>query len=235
MVASGKSAASRSAMRGREDEPVLARPRQRDRLLEAPQARHGVEQMARVDAAQYRAQVGPHGRRAATRRRPCVGHRALDRALGQAPVGDRQPPRGRDLQRGRDRLDAAGHAGGELERAEERREEALVGVAVGEHEPAQPLGVVGGDELRDGAAGVVAAEDHVPQVALLEQSGDEAREAGRAEVRAGRRRLRVGAERQGRRERLDVLAERGDDLPPQPVVREQAVEEDDGRHAGRRR
>ena len=74
-----------------------------------------VEQMALVDAPQDAPEVGPDGGVAA-RRRPRVGDRALDRPLGEPAVGDRQPADGGHAQAGGDRLDAAGHARGVLER-----------------------------------------------------------------------------------------------------------------------
>ena len=66
---------------------------------------------------------------------------------------------------------------------EQRREEALVGVAVRQDEPADALGVVRRDELGDRAAGVVAHQQHV--VEALEQAGDEPGQAGRREVLPG--------------------------------------------------
>ena len=47
-----------------------------------------------------------------------------------------------------------------------------MGVAVGEDEAADPLGMAGDEDLRHGAAGVVADDRHVLEVERLEEGGD---------------------------------------------------------------
>ena len=58
----------------------------------------------------------------------------------------------------------------------------LVGVAGGEHQSGETLGVVRHDELADRAAGVVSDEHHVAQVELLHDAGDHPRDAARGNV-----------------------------------------------------
>ena len=57
-------------------------------------------------------------------------------------------------------------------------------VAVGQHEPADALWVMGDDELAQRAARVVADERHIVELEPLEQLGDQTREPGRGEIGA---------------------------------------------------
>ena len=125
--------------------------------------------------------VAPHARVAQERLDPGGEQLVGKPALGQPAERERQPaqrwdpqPLQRDRQQPQPRADH--------ETAEHRRREVVEGVAVGEHEPADPVAMARDDELAQRAAGVVAHQRHVAQVERRDQVGDQTREPGRRDV-----------------------------------------------------
>ena len=133
-------------------------------------------------------------------------------------------------------LAGPGQVDGRLER---RRRHVVVRVAVGQGEGAEPLGVAGREDLRDGAAGVVGDEVDAGQVERLAEGGDRVGQR-RERVVAVRRRRRPPVQRQvesDRSARLMVGAalrrlELREDVAPQVGVGADAVYEE-GDRAGR--
>jgi hypothetical protein len=102
-----------------------------------------------------------------------------------------------------------------------------VGVAVGEDEAADPLGVAGDQHLRHRAARVVADDRHVLEVERLEEVGDQGCDPGRGEVGVGAHRNLLGADRPVRRDAAEAIGEGVDDAVPEATVDQVAVDEDD--------
>ena len=125
------------------------------------------------------------------------------------------------------RLIKSPNPSGVLERPERRRQEVLVGVAGREDEPPQPLGVVRGDELAEGAAGIVADQGYAIEVEGLHEVGDQPGDAEGGEVGDGLHRRPMGAEREVGHDAAEVPLEQRRDLAPQRAVDEQPVGEDD--------
>ena len=121
---------------------------------------------------------------------------------------------------------AAGYVSGDLQRAEEPREEVLVRVAVAQDHRPDPLRMSGGRQLAHGPAGVVADERRALEVERAEDLGDRPRQSRRTEVGCRRHRHVVGAERPVGDDAPEAVGEKGDDLAPQCPVDEQAVDED---------
>ena len=107
------------------------------------------------------------------------------------------------------------------------------GVAAGQDQPAQALGVAGGHDLGDGAAAVVADQDDVTQVQGSEEVGDQAADPGGGEVGVGGHRGWVGAEGKFGADAAELVVEQVDDGTPQVGAHEVAVEEDDRGAAAR--
>ena len=81
------------------------------------------------------------------------------------------------------------------ERLEERRREALVDVARGEHEARDAVRMLRRDELAERAAGVVADERHALEPERVHEVDDHLRERRRREVGVRRQRRLVRPER----------------------------------------
>ncbi len=87
--------------------------------------------------------------------------------------------------------------------------------------------MVRGHELADGAPGVVADQGDPVELERVEEVRDELGNAWWREIRLGRHRDLVGAERKVRNDAaMRALQGRGH-LPPEGAVDEQAVDEDD--------
>ena len=81
-------------------------------------------------------------------------------------------------------MDRSRYPRGDLQRPKGGRQEVLIGVTGSEHEPTQPLGVMCGDELTEGATGVVTDERDALELELLEEVRDDPREPERRQVGA---------------------------------------------------
>ena len=103
-----------------------------------------------------------------------------------------------------------------------------MGVAVGEDEAADAIGVGGDQDLRDGAAGVVADDGDVvePRAARSARRAIAAMPGG-GEVGAGQHRDPVGADRPVGRDAAAAVGEAVDDAVPEAAVDQVAVDEDD--------
>ena len=114
-----------------------------------------------------------------------------------------------------------------------RGRELLEGVAVGEHEAADPRGVGVQQELADRPAGVVADERDVVQVEGLEEADDLPSDAAWRLIGALADRQPVGAEREIGGDRADAPGGQGvGHGGPQRGADEHAVDEDNGRGDG---
>jgi hypothetical protein len=147
----------------------------------------------------------------------------------QPAVGERRPPRRGGPHRLHGGVEGAGHARGLDHRHELLGREDLEAVAVGQHEPPDPLAVVERDELADRAAGVVADERDVLEVQRGQEVAHQPGDARRRELGVSVHRRAVRAERQVRHDAARPALEQRSDLAPQGSVDEQAVDEDDRR------
>jgi hypothetical protein len=84
-------------------------------------------------------------------------------AVGQPAVGAGQRPHRPNFEARQQRGEHA-HPGRGDQRAEQLGRVVVERVAGGQHEPAEPVGVAGGDDLGDRAAAVVADQDDRAQV-----------------------------------------------------------------------
>jgi hypothetical protein len=78
--------------------------------------------------------------------------------------------------------------------------EGLEGVAAEQHERAEPIGMAGRDELGDRAAGVAADEHDVVELERRQELVDHRGDTLHRQLGAGKHRLGVCPERQGRRD-----------------------------------
>ena len=101
-----------------------------------------------------------------------------------------------------------------------------MGVAVGQHEPADPLRVAGDEHLRHRAAGVVADDRHVLQVQRLEEAVDGRGDSVRSQVRIRLHRDLLGADRPVGGDAAAAIRELVDDAVPETTVDEEAMDED---------
>jgi hypothetical protein len=106
-------------------------------------------------------------------------------------------------------------------------QEILEGVAVGEHEAGDVLGVPGDHELADSAAGVVADQGDVAQLRGRQEIGDEPGQTGRAKVGVGIHRHQVRAGQQIPDDAAESLRERRHDIAPVIPIHQEPVHEYD--------
>ena len=102
-----------------------------------------------------------------------------------------------------------------------------MGVAVGQHEAADPLRMAGDEHLGHGPAAVVADDRHVLEVHRLQEIGDRRGDPVGGEVGVGLHRHRLRADRPVGRQAAAAIGEAVDDAVPEPAVDEVAVDEDD--------
>ena len=118
---------------------------------------------------------------------------------------------------------------------ERERRELVERIAVGQHQPADGLGIGVDHQLADAAAGVVADQGHVLQSERGDGVADHLGHAHRRQVGALARRAGVRSERPvGQDAAKTPAGQIVCDLGPQPVVDEDAVHEQDREDAGSR-
>src|SRR5260370_14051912 len=69
-----------------------------------------------------------------------------------------------------------------MERTDQRREKVLKGIAVGEDETGNPLGMVGNHQLTNGPSGILVAQTHPVQAKSFQKISDEVSHPKRAQV-----------------------------------------------------
>ena len=171
-----------------------------------------------------------------SRRTSALSQRGLDpaaRDLGVGAVLDSHPNAFGAWRTGvsrsdcADRPDRARDAGDRLQRAEHRRQEVLVRVAVGEHQPPEALGVARRDELADRAAGVVADQGHVLELERVHEVGDDPRQPGGVRSASGRIAVRCEPSGQSGAMQRCSPSSSGTTLRHSVAVGEEAVDEQD--------
>jgi hypothetical protein len=101
-----------------------------------------------------------------------------------------------------------------------------VGVAVGQDEAADPLGMAGDEHLRHRPARVVADDRHVLQVEGLEEAGDDRRDPIRRQVGIRVHRDLLRSDRPVGGDAATAVGEAVDDAAPEAPVDQVAVDED---------
>ncbi len=104
-----------------------------------------------------------------------------------------------------------------------------MGVAVGEDEAADSLGMAGYRHLGHRAAGVVADQGHVVEIQLVEEAGDDRGDSVGGQVRIRAHRNSLGADRPVGGDAAAAAREAVDDSIPEPPIDQIAVDEDDRR------
>jgi hypothetical protein len=114
-----------------------------------------------------------------------------------------------------------------MERGEKRREEGLVGVTVGQHEPPDSLRVARDDKLADGPTCVVTDQRHVAQIECTHQVGDDSGHTRRRHVHLGPHRDRMPAEREVGHDATETSRKTRHHVPPEGAVDQDTVHEEE--------
>jgi hypothetical protein len=142
---------------------------------------------------------------------------------GEGAAGHRFDP-----ERSREKEHSARQLRQRRHRLEHPRREVLVGIAVGQDQAADAVGVGGHQHLRNRSAGVVADDRHVFELELGEELGDQPRYAGGGEVGIAVHCRPVRGDRPIGCDAAEAIREAIDDPIPKPPVDQVAVDEDDG-------
>ena len=152
------------------EELVARRPGEQERQLGAAQLLGRLQRVALVHPGRDLLGVVLDAGVVQPRRHPGGDQLVRDLGLGERLEGG--AGEGADAERRREHGHAARQLGQRRHRLEDPRREVLVGVAVGQHEAADPLWVAGDENLRHRPAGVVADDRHVLELERGEEAVD---------------------------------------------------------------